>query len=143
MSTTDKKKSDLKKKFDGVTATPASFAFYVAIHDFIEHIEGDATLAKGLSDRIKINKELDITGKYAYLKQIYQGLEDINSPSSGDIGHARYSVIRELSKIKNNDVSESNTFWRKRELFRKLTGLVYDRLVSHLAGPSKAKTTLS
>jgi len=37
-------------------------------------------------------------------------------------------VLGELNRIKNKDVSESNSFWKKRELFRKLTGEIYERL---------------
>jgi len=37
-------------------------------------------------------------------------------------------VILELNKIKNKDVSESNSFWKKRELIRRLTGEIYNRL---------------
>jgi hypothetical protein len=48
MKTLDQKKADLKRKFQGVAKTPPSFALFVAIHDFIEHIESDAALVKGL-----------------------------------------------------------------------------------------------
>lgn len=139
MNTSEKKRVGLKEKFDAVAATPMAFDFFIAIHDFIAHIEGDASLAKGLSDRIKENKEIKVADKYDYLKQIYQGLEDIAAPSTADLGHARYSAIRELTKIKNNDVSESNTFWRKRETFKKLARIVYERLDIYLAGPAKTK----
>lgn len=126
-------RSDLDVKFKKVLATPASFAFFVAIHDFVEHIESEPFLAKGLSDRIKINRELDVANKYAYLRKIYQGLEDINTESNADLGHARYAVMLELSRIQNNDVSDSNSFWKKRELSRKLASTIYERLNTYIS----------
>ena len=123
-----KVKSGLDKKFQKVLKTPASFDFFVAIHDFIEHIELNPSLSDVLSRRVKSNLELNIPKKYDYLKQIYQGLEDANSKSNVDMGHTRYSVILELNRIRNKDFSESNSFWKKRELFRKLTGEIYKRL---------------
>ena len=128
MSPLEKVKSGLDKKFQKVLKTPASFDFYVAIHDFIEHIELNSSLSAGLSSRLKPNRELNIPSKYNYLKQIYQGLEDVNSKPGVDLGHARYAVLIELNRIKNKEVSESNSFWKKRELFRKLTGEIYKRL---------------
>ena len=128
MKSLEKVKSDLDKKFQKVLKTPASFDFYVAIHDFIEHIESNSSLLAGLSSRLKPNRELNIQGKYSYLKQIYQGLEDVNSKPGVDLGHARYAVLIELNRIRNKEASESNSFWKKRELFRKLTGEIYKRL---------------
>ncbi|MBI2623212.1 MAG: hypothetical protein HYW65_01385 [Candidatus Liptonbacteria bacterium] len=133
MAVSAKVKTGLDKKFQKITATPASFDFFVAIHDFVEHIEAHASLAKGLSSRLKSNRELNIPNKYNHLKQIYQGLEDAHDTSGRDLGHARYAVLIELNRIKINDVSESNSFWKKRELFRKLTGEIYRQLTSDLA----------
>lgn len=129
MKLSGKLKSDLDKKFKKVLDTPASFDFFIAIHDFIEHIELNATLSKSLLRSTKSGQELNIPTKYGYLKQIYQGLEDADTRSNVDLGHARYSVIREMNRIRNNDVSDSNSFWKKRELSRKLVGEVYKRLV--------------
>ena len=123
-----KVKSDLDKKFQKVLKTPASFDFFTAIHDFIEYIELNPSLSSKLSSRVKFNRELNIPNKYGYLKQIYQGLEDADIKSSADLGHTRYMVIQELNRIRNKDVSESNSFWKKRELFRKLTGEIYEIL---------------
>src|SRR5438445_12343 len=120
MKLPDKTKVDLDKKFQKVLQTPASFALFVAIHDFIGHIEVNQSLSDILSQRLKVNQELDITNKYSYLKQIYQGVEDINIKSNADLGHARYAVMRDLNRIQSNDVSDSNSFWKKRELSRKL-----------------------
>jgi hypothetical protein len=132
-----KNKLDLDKKFKNVLETPASFDFFVAIHDFIKYIEMTPFLSFGLSERVKANRELNIKNKYDYLKKIYQGLEDINIKSNNDLGHTRYMVIRELNQIQNKETSESNSFWRKRELFRKLAGLVYERLSAHLSESEK------
>ena len=139
MKTLKKSKSDLDKKFQRVLETPASFDFFVAVHDFIKHIELNPALALGLSERVKANRELNIRNKYDYLRKIYQGLEDINIQSNSDLGHVRYMVIKELSQIQKKETSESNSFWRKRELFRKLTGLVYERLNVYLVESGKIK----
>lgn len=133
MKTAEKKKSDLDKKFKKVLETPASFDFFVAIHDFVEHIELNSFLYGGLSNRVKANRELNIANKYDYLKKIYQGLEDMNIKSGVDLGHTRYMVIQELNKIRNKEVSENNSFWKKRELFRKLTSVIYERLSAYLS----------
>lgn len=125
MKVPEKVKNGLDKKFQRVLTTPASFDFFTAIHDFIEHIELNPSLSKGISHPAESSRELNIPNKYNYLKQIYQGLEDADHKSDVDLGHARYSVIRELNRIRNNDVSDSNSFWKKRELCRKLTGEIY------------------
>ena len=128
MKLLSKAKASLDKKFKKVLKTPASFDFFIAIHDFIEHIELNPSLASSILRVNKPDKGLNINNKYNYLKQIYQGLEDKGRASRADIGHARYMVIRELDLIESNDLSESNSLWKKRELFRKLTGEIYDRL---------------
>ena len=126
---TGKVKSDLEKKFQKVLKTPASFDFFIAIHDFVKHIELNSVLSASVLSNSKSNQELNIPVKYTNLKRIYQGLEDANNKSNVDLGHARYSVIVELNRIQNNDVSDSNSFWKKRELFRKLAGEIYERLI--------------
>jgi len=128
MKLLEKVKSGLDEKFQKILKTPASFDFFVAIHDFIEYIELNPSLSKNLSSFIKSNRELRIPGKYSHLKQIYQGIEDVNIKSNVDLGHERYMVLIELNKIRNKDISESNSFWKKRELFRKLTGEIYEIL---------------
>ncbi len=133
MTVSEKTKSGLDKKFKKIVDTPASFDFFVAIHDFVEHIESNASLARGLSSRLKSNREFNIPNKYNHLKQIYQGLEDSHDTSGVDLGHTRYAVLIELNRIKINDVSESNSFWKKRELFRKLTGEIYKLLTPDVA----------
>ncbi|MDP2669177.1 MAG: hypothetical protein Q8P07_05080 [bacterium] len=128
MSALLKVKNGLDEKFHKVLVTPANFDFYVAIHDFVEHIEFNPSLSKNLSQRIKTNRELRIPSKYGALKQIYQGLKDTNIKTNADLGHARYMVLRELNQIRNKDFSEGNSFWKKRELFRKMAVDVYERL---------------
>lgn len=128
MKLAGKVKTDLDKKFQKVLKTPASFDFFVAIHDFVAHIESESSLLKVVLSKAGANLELNIPVKYGHLKRIHQGLEDAVSKSDADLGHARYAVLIELNKIRANDVSESNSFWKKRELFRKLTGEIYCRL---------------
>lgn len=128
MALTKKVGADLHKRFQKVVATPASFDFFVAIHDFIEHIESNPSLSAVLVSTTKANQELNIPTKYSYLKQIYQGLEDADNKTGDDFGHARYAVLRDLNRIRGKDFSDSNTFWKKRELFRKLSGEIYLRL---------------
>jgi len=123
-----KTKADLEKKFQKVLQTPASFAFFEAIHDFIEYVEETPSFSKNLTYRDKISRELNIPAKYGYLRQIYQGLEDAAAKTNKDLGHARYMVVRDLSRIEENEVSESNFFWKKREVFRKLVSELYERL---------------
>ena len=121
-------KIDLEKKFKKVLKTPAGFAFFVAIHDFVDHIEKNPSLSRTLSDNLKFNQELKIPSKYAYLKQIHQGMKDAGNESNEDLGHTRYMVLRELNLIRNNTFSETNSFWKKRELSRKLIKEIYERL---------------
>lgn len=121
-------KKILDKKFQKVSKTPAGFDFFVAIHYFVEHIEMNPSLFKNLSSFMKSNQELRISGKYDHLKKIYQGIKDINTKSKADLGHERYMTLMDLNKIKNKDVSESNLFWKKREIFRKITVEIYEIL---------------
>lgn len=129
MAIKPKVKIDLDKKFQKVLKTPASFDFFVAIHDFIEHIESDSSLVKILLSKSGANLELKIPTKYDYLKVIHQGLKDAKSKSDADLGHARYAALLELNKIKDNDVSDSNSYWKKREVIRKFATEIYGRLV--------------
>ena len=128
MALLKKTKLDLDKKFQKVLLAPEGFSFFEAIHDFIEHIELNPAFSSGLSYRTKINRDLNIPTKYGYLRQIYQGLEDAGAKTNKDLGHARYMNVRDLGRIQNQEFSESNFFWRKRAVFRKLAGEVYERL---------------
>lgn len=120
MALLNKIKSDLDEKFQKVLKTPASFDFFVAIHGFIKHIEINPSLSRKLSRETK--------NKYSHLKEIYQGLEDAKNKSDADLGHARYMIIQDLNKIRNKNFSESNSFWKKRDLFRRLAGEIYEGL---------------
>lgn len=133
MKVRKKAKRDLDNKFNKVLKTPEGFDFYIAIHDFVELIELTPCLLSNLSSCIKSNQELKISSKYKYLKKIHQGMKDVEVKSDVDLGHERYMTILELNKIKNKDVSENNSFWKKRELFRKSTGEIYEVLSLNLA----------
>lgn len=122
-----KVKLGLEKKFQKVVKTPASFDFFVAVHDFVEYLEANK-LANHISANSKPNLELNLPNKYNYLKLIHQGLEDVDADTKEDLGHTRYSVILELKKIRNNDVSDSNSFWKRREVARESIGHIYQRL---------------
>jgi hypothetical protein len=119
----------LNQTFQKVQEAPTGFGLFVAVHDFVEHIESYPAFSKTVATYAKANAELNIPKKYAYLKQVYQGVEDIDGKPGGDIGHTRYSVIRELTSIRNKDVSESNSFWKKREALRKMVGEIHRTLV--------------
>ena len=123
-----KVKLGLEKKFQKVVKTPAGFDFFVAVHDFIKYIEANKPLASHISASSKQNLELNLPNKYNYLKLIYQGLEDANTETNEDLGHTRYSVLLELKKIQNKDVSDSNSFWKRREVSRESVGEIYQRL---------------
>lgn len=133
----NKVKLDLDKKFRKVVKTPASFAFFTAIHDFVEHIEINSALSKSLSPRVKSNRDLGIPAKYGYLKQIYQGIEDANTYSNNDLGHDRYITICDLNRIQDGETFQNNTLWKKRETFRKLTVQIYERLDVHFSDAKK------
>ncbi|MFA4890119.1 MAG: hypothetical protein WC587_00575 [Candidatus Paceibacterota bacterium] len=133
MKTLEKTKNGLDEKFQKISKTPAGFDFFMAIHDFVELIELDKTLSKNLSSFMKSNQELRISGKYDYLKKIHQGMKDASTKSKADLGHDRMMVLVELNKIKNNDVSDNNSFWKKREIIRKSTGEIYEILNPSLA----------
>ena len=130
MKPSNKVKGELDKKFQAVLKTPASFDFFVAIHDFIGYIEANSILANSLSPKLKPNRQQNISVKYNNLKQIYQGLEDAQGKANVDLGHARCMILVELNRIKANVVSDSNSFWKKRDLYRKLTEEIYGRLSS-------------
>lgn len=124
---TSKKKPNLDQKLQKMLKTPASFAFFVAIHDFVEVIEIDKTLSK------KLSRDL----KYGHLKQIHRGIKDIKLRSTEDLGHERYMVINDLNRIQKEEMSESNSFWKKRELFRKIALEVYERVNPQPAAAKK------
>ena len=113
-----KEKADLGKKFRKVIATPASFAFFVAIHDLVEYMDTNLTLG-----------DLKLSTKYTQLKQIHQGVKDVRAPSDHDIGHSRYMAIQGLDRIRKNDVSDSNPLWKKRETLRGCAEDMYNSIL--------------
>ncbi|MFH1978983.1 MAG: hypothetical protein ABII97_01170 [Patescibacteria group bacterium] len=123
-------KNDLDEKFQKILKTSASFDFFIAIHDFVELVESNSSLSKNLAPSVGSNQKEGIPSKYNYLKKVHQGVKDIRTKTSNDLGHDRYMAILELNKIKNKELSDNNSFWKKRELFRKSTGLIYEKLSS-------------
>jgi len=123
----------LEKKFRKVIAAPENFLLYTAIHDFVDCIEKNTVLSSKLSRRTAINKDLKLPAKYSHLKEVYQGIKDATDDSEKDLGHNRYMAINDLKRIKNNEFSESNTFWKKRETLRRLTAEVHERLTINLS----------
>jgi hypothetical protein len=133
MDATKKIKTVLDTKYRKIRETPASFAFFIAIHDFVQYIEATPKFCVFLGGS-KARRSAEIPQKkYSLLTQIYQGIEDIEVKPAKDPGHSRYSVMRELGSIRNKDVSESNTFWKKREALRKLTAEIYSTLNVYLS----------
>ena len=137
MQEQEKVKSDLDRKYLKVMKTPASFALYMAIHDFVKYIELNSALSKSLSYKVKENRDLGIPAKYGSLRQIYQGIEDINTESDDDLGHERYTTICDLNRIQDGETFDRNAFWKKRETFKKLTVQIYERLNIQLADVKK------
>jgi len=70
---------------------------------------------------------------------VYQAFEDMKAQSTDDLGHARYSVIRELNRIKDKDFSDTNSFWKRRELSKKLAREIYSRLDGSVPKPKSVK----
>ena len=127
-----KVKRALDEKFNKVQNATAGFAFYVSVHDFVRFVESTSSFDAFLGGKAKRAGELP--AKYFLLKQVYQGIEDIGTPTNADLGHDRFVAIRELNLIKKKDASDSNnSFWKRRELFRKLIGETYKTLGAHLS----------
>ena len=125
-------KSALNRKFEKVREVPANFDFYVSIHDFIEFIESTPSFRIFLGGE-KAKRAAELPKKYFSLREIYQGIEDLDRKTTEDLGHSRYVAIRELGLIRSNDFSENNSFWKRRELFRKIIGETYRTLDAHLS----------
>ena len=116
----------------GIRETPASFNFFVSLHDFVQYIESTPSF-KIFFRSAKGGRASEIPQKYSILRQIYQGIEDIDIRTTNDLGHDRYVAIRELSLIRSKDVSENNSFWKRRESLRKLAGEIHKTLYSYLS----------
>jgi len=129
----EKIKSGLDQKFKKVRETPAGFTFFVSLHHFVQYIETTPSFAVFFDGTRKGNRSAEISPKYSVLKQIYQGIEDIDIRTTDDLGHDRYVAIRELSSIRKADLSENNTFWKRRESLRKLAGDIHKTLHTYLS----------
>jgi hypothetical protein len=139
MKTAGNTQTMLDKRFKEVNDAPAGFDFFVSLHNFVGFIEAAPSFAAFFAGAKRGSRAAEIPPKYSVMKQIYQGIEDINAPQNGDIGHDRYTAVRELSAIKKKDVSDSNGFWKRREALRKLAGEIHVTLSAHLSGPAAEK----
>lgn len=133
METAEEVKSLLDQRMKKVRETPAGFTFFVSLHDFVQYIESVPAFAPFFSGTKKGSRAAELSLKYPLMKQIYQGIEDIDVATTKDLGHDRYVAIRELGLIRKNDVSENNSFWKRREVFRKLAVEVHKTLHGYLA----------
>lgn len=136
MTATGKVQRALDRKLKVVRETPASFPFFVSLHDFVQYIESTPSFAVffgGVKGAKKGSRASELSPKYFNMKQIHQGIEDIDLHTTDDLGHDRYVTIRELTLIRKNDVSENNSFWKRRELLRKMAGDIHRTLSGYLA----------
>jgi len=129
----EKIKSGLDQKFKKVREAPEGFTFFVSLHHFVEYIESTPSFAIFFDSAGKGSRAAEISPKYSVLKQIHQGIEDIDIRTTDDLGHDRYVAIRELSLIRKADLSENNTFWKRRGSLRKLAGEIHKTLQTYLA----------
>lgn len=134
-----KVRSVLGKKVKKVREAPADFKFYVSLHDFIEYIEATPSFEVFFKGRAKGSRARDLAPKYFVLKQVYQGIEDIDLRTTDDLGHDRYVAIRELGLIRSKILSENNSFWKRREQLRKVAGEVHKTLDDYLTGADGKK----
>jgi len=137
MAPAEKVKLGLEKRLKEVHDTPAGFGFFVSLHDFVEYIESAPSFAPFFSGKKKGSQASKLSLRYSVMKQVYQGIEDIGGHGAKDLGHDRYVAIHELTSIKNKDVSENNSFWKRRELLRKVAGETYETLQSYLSKPKR------
>ncbi len=133
MGPAEKIRSVLDRKLRDVRETPASFTFFVSLHDFVQYVESTPSFDIFFDGEKKGNRASEISPKYSVLKRVYQGIEDIDVRTSNDLGHDRYATIRELSLIRNKDVSDNNSLWKRRELLRKTVGEIHKTLHSYLS----------
>jgi hypothetical protein len=138
MKPSEKIKLALDQKLKVVRETPASFTFFVSLHDFVAFVESTPAFAVFFGAAKKGSRAAELSPKYFVMKQVYQGIEDIDLRTADDLGHDRYVAIRELSSIRNKDFSENNTFWKRRELLRKVAAEVHKTLNGYLAETSGA-----
>lgn len=133
MQSSEKIKSVLDRKLKDISEAPADFAFFVSLHDFVEYIESVPAFEVFFSDKKKGSRAAALSSKYFVMKQVYQGIEDIDLRTKNDLGHDRYVAIHELSSIRDKDLSENNSFWKRRELLRKVAGETHETLSVYLS----------
>lgn len=141
MISAGKIKSVLDRKLRKVRETPAGFTFFVSLHDFVQYIESTPSFAVFLNIG-KGSRASEISPRYSILKEVYQGIEDLDVRTTNDLGHNRNVAIRDLNLIRNNDVSENNLFWKRRELLRKIACDIHQAMYNYLS-ESDAKTKVS
>jgi len=134
MASTTKIASTLDQKIKKVRETPEGFAFFVSLHNFVEFIEATPSFAVFfIAAKKKGSRSGEISSKYSILKEVYQGIEDIDVKTTADLGHDRFVAIRELGLIRDNNLSNNNSFWKRREFLRKLTNDIHETLRNHLS----------
>ena len=126
-------KSVLDQKLKKVRETPASFTFFVSLHDFVQYIESTPSFSVFFSCAKKGGRASELSARYSIMRQVYRGIEDIDVRTEDDLGHDRYVAIRELNSIRNKDVSETNSFWKHREILRKLASEIHGILYGYLS----------
>jgi hypothetical protein len=129
----------LAKKGKKVREAPDGFKFYTSLHDFIEYVEATPTFSVFFQGKKKGSRARDLAPKYFVLKQVYQGIEDLDLRTTDDLGHDRYVAIRELGLIKGKIISENNSFWKRREQLRKVAGEVHKTFDDYLSGADGKK----
>ena len=132
MKPKDNIKATLDRKIKDVRETPAGFPLFVSLHHFVEYIEAIPSFKIFLGPAKKGSRTAEISPKYAVLKQVYQGIEDIDINTTDDLGHDRYVAIRELGLIRKKDLSENNSFWKRREALRKLATEIHITLDAYI-----------
>ena len=142
MMTSEKIRVVLDQKIKEVRETPASFTFFVSLHNFVEYIEVTPAFAVFFSGAKKGSRAKELTAKYAIMRKVYQGVEDIDVRTTADLGHDRYVAIRDLCLIRDKNVSENNSFWKQREILRKLAGEIHGTLCVYLTESIGAPKTL-
>lgn len=136
MGSSKRIQSVLDRKLKEVRETPPGFTFFVSLHDFVKYIESTPSFSVFFSGAKRGSRASELSPKYFVMKQVYQGIEDIDATTTNDLGHDRYVAIRELSSIRKNDLSENNSFWKRRELLRKVASETHRTLYSYLSESS-------
>ena len=86
-----------RSKSESGARNPEGFAFFVSLHHFVEFIEATPDFAVFfIAAKKKGSRSSEISSKYSILKEVYQGIKDIDIHTTADLGHDRYVAIREL-----------------------------------------------